>query len=66
MHWCLFDEECRGYDAPRRVYVNTPWGSLIVAATKDDGTQVWLPGVGYTRRYSPVVWHPRVKDKKRV
>jgi glycosyltransferase involved in cell wall biosynthesis len=62
IHQCARDPECRAEGAPNRLYVHTPWGSLIVALDHDSTTQVWLPGVGYTRRWAPIVWHPKASQ----
>lgn len=59
VHMCLLDADCRRYDAPHRLHVITPWGTLIVAIGRDSWTQVWLPWLGYRERWAPVVWHPR-------
>jgi hypothetical protein len=73
IHACFLDRECRDVGAPNRVYVHTPWGSLIVG----ERTQLWLPWrttapwasklpaalsdgkSNYSRWWSPIVWHPR-------
>lgn len=60
---------------PRRLYINTPWGSLICGTR----TQAWFPWKvtnkwmrDGTRKshYSdwiwlPIVWHPMSKDRRR-
>jgi hypothetical protein len=59
VHACFFDKECRDYGAPNRFYFGVPWGVLIVGIGKDNWTQGWFPGIGYTQAFLPVVWHPR-------
>ena len=60
VHACFLNEECRQMGVPRRVYLNTPWGTLIVG----ERTQGWLPFYGVvplswgTWGWWPVVWHP--------
>ena len=63
VHQCARDPDCVREDAPNRLYVHTPWGSLIIALDRDSTTQLWLPGRGYTQTWSAVVWHPRDKAK---
>jgi hypothetical protein len=61
-HACFLDMHCRQYGAPNRLYLFTPWGSLIVG----ERTQLWLPwkteGLrgrsNFTRWWSPIAWHP--------
>ena len=36
VHLCLFDDECRKYGAPKRIYFNTPWFHFAVALTTGD------------------------------
>jgi hypothetical protein len=59
IHQCYRDSECRANDAPNRLYIHTPAGSLIVALERDAFTQLWLPFKGYTWWWWPIVWHPR-------
>lgn len=71
LHVCQLDYFDRVSGAPHRVHVLTPWGQLIIATRRGDGTQLWLPwktttrwgGVvrrsNYSRFVSPIVWHPR-------
>lgn len=68
IHNCCWDRDCRalGVNAPNRVYVNTPWGSLIIALTWDSRTQGWLPWRGYLSTWWPVVWHPKDRRRKIV
>lgn len=61
IHFCLFDKECREYDAPRRVYIHFTRGSIFIGAT----AQLYLPRIGYTKFRSPIVWHPKGGGKVR-
>lgn len=33
IHVCKLDKQCRSYDAPNRIYMNTPWFHFGVALT---------------------------------
>jgi hypothetical protein len=33
VHCCLLDKECRQYDPPKRIHLNTPWFHLAFALT---------------------------------
>lgn len=62
VHNCACDPECRANDPqpPNRLYLHTPLGTLLVALRwPDDWSQLWLPGMGYTDWWWPIVWHPR-------
>jgi hypothetical protein len=58
-HNCTTAPDCRLEGAPPRLYLHTPWGSLVVALGRLGTTQLWLPWRGYTWRWWPVVWHPK-------
>jgi hypothetical protein len=54
-------------DVPRRLYLHTPWGSLVVGSR----SQAWLPVLGFLP-YRPrwawlcwwwVVWSPRTRKR---
>lgn len=60
VHCCPMDAQCRRFGTPKRLYLFTPWGYLIMG----ERTQGWLPFVGsldpYKRRnWWPVVFHPK-------
>jgi len=70
LHFCPWDPDCRQFTSARRLYIHTPWGSLIIAFTGGSMTQLWLPWKtrnpgasdgksNYSRWWSPIVWHPR-------
>lgn len=69
LHFCPLDRDCRRFGPSSRLYVHTPWGSLIIAFTWASRTQLWLPWktrnpwvpegkAYYSRWFSPIVWHP--------
>jgi len=45
LHFCPLDADCRQVPggAPWRLYLLTPWGTLIVAFKWSSRTQLWLP-----------------------
>ena len=57
VHFVRF-HKCDGECGPPRLYIHTPWGALIIALSKDGWTQAWLPWLGYTWWWWPIVWHP--------
>ena len=72
LHACLLDRECRRVDAPPRLYVNTPRGSLVVALWRGGSSQLWLPWktrdwhgqmANWSRWWSPIAWHPRHRSE---
>jgi hypothetical protein len=71
LHFCPLDSHCRQFDAPARLTIGTPWGSLDIALTWGARTQLWLPWKtrgplgelsNYTRWWVPIAWHPARKQ----
>lgn len=69
LHLCQLDRHCRQFGAPPRIYLHTPWGSLILAYAPSGMSQLWLPWKtnvpwdsgrsNHSRWWSPIAWHPR-------
>lgn len=55
LRWTRLARKDRRLGAPNRIYLDIPWGTLIVGAR----APLWLPRRGYTGVWSPIVWHPR-------
>lgn len=65
IHACALNRECRAMTTcPKtRVTVGTPWGVLLLAILPGDWAQLWSPRTGYTRRFGPIAWHPRHRER---
>lgn len=58
VHACILDKQCRSLGC-RRFFIFTPIGQLIIAISRDNWSQVWLPRSGYQPNlWSPIAWHP--------
>jgi len=71
IHLCgkwSFDEICQEYGVDR-LHLNSPFGCVIIALSRDGWSQMWLPWkkeskfsrerkVNYRDWFSPIVYHP--------
>lgn len=57
-HNCAKDPECQQFDAPKRYYLSAGIWSLVIAQTREDWAQLWLPFLGWTLKWSPVALQP--------
>jgi hypothetical protein len=64
IHLCWRDPDCQQVGPVYRAHLNTPRGSLIVAARRDYWIQAWLPFAGYQLWWAPIVWHPRARARR--